>query len=408
MRSIDSTIISLFLFSTFLVFIGCGKADQRESSVSDTKPSEVEESSVQIELRYDSIVNSGEFSYYLPSSLKETMGFTSVIFFDPQGDGRQPISKYVELADDLGLALIGSSVSKNGLAMEVISGHYQNLVQTVRSDFQGSAGKVILTGFSGGAKMATHFGLSDPSVIGVVATGAMLDPQGKRPNMPLALVAGKGDLNHQSMLMSSLQLMQQKNQVMFQQFGGTHEWCPAELMQSSIQWILQKQSLIDESKRLNSFQKAESNLDGLSGLDEFIALQALATSYGDLPGMDPHKSRLQEIANSGLLTMELNALYERSDREEVTKQQYAEHLQSVDLVWWEKEIARLKKQSAGKSEEAFQAQRLLGFIGLYCYMTANKMLQQPGSDPFGIIEVYLLAEPDNPEAQRMKAEIAGN
>lgn len=403
MRPTESTFISVFLFSAFLVLIGCSSADQ-----SGPEPSEVVEHSAQMEIHYDSIVESGEFSYYLPSSLMETKGFTTVIFFDPQGEGGQPISNYAEIADDLGLALIGSSVSKNGLAMEVISEHYQNLVQTVRSNFKGSSGQLILAGFSGGAKVATHFGLSDPSVIGVVATGAMLDPQGKRSNMPLAMVAGKGDLNHQSMLMTSLQLMQQKHQVLFQQFDGTHEWCPADLMQSSVQWIMQKQGLIDEEKRIASFEKAESYLDGLSGLDEFIALQALATCYGDLPEIEPHKSRLQEIANSGALTKELNAFYERLDREEVIKQHYAEQLQTVDLIWWQKEISRLKKLSAGESEEAFQAQRLLGFIGLYCYMTANKMLQQPGLDPSGIINVYLIVEPDNPEAQRMKAEFSAH
>ncbi|MFT4680642.1 MAG: hypothetical protein ACI9FU_001102 [Granulosicoccus sp.] len=406
MRPTDSAFIAFFLLSVSLILISCG-SNQGEPSTSDRKLSEVLEPSVQIELKYDSIVETADFSYYLPSVLIGDERFTTVIFFDPQGEGGQPLSKYMELADNLGLALIGSSVSKNGLTMDLISDHYQNLIQTIRSNFKGSSGKIILAGFSGGAKVATQFGLSDPSVIGVVATGAMLDPQGKRPNMPLALIAGKGDLNHQSMLLSSLQLMQEKRQVMFQQFGGTHEWCPLGLMRSSVQWIMQKQSLINEEERTKSFNKAESKLEGLSGLDEFIALQALATAYGDLPEMESHKIRLQEMASSGILTKELNALYERTDREEATKQQYVEQLQSVDLIWWEKEISRLKNEATGESERAFQAQRLLGFIGLYCYMTADKMLQQTGSDPSGIIEVYLLAEPDNPKAERMKAEVLG-
>jgi hypothetical protein len=88
------------------------------------------------------------------------------------------------------------------------------------------------------------------------------------------------------------------------------------------------------------------------------------------------------------------------------RQQYSEQLQNVDLVWWKTEISRLKMLANGESEKAFQAQRLLGFIGLYCYMISDKMLLQPGNDPSGIIEVYLLVEPDNPEAQRIKAELS--
>lgn len=406
MRIGNASFVWFFLWSTLPFLIACGDSVQRETTDLVPKAGGIIEPSNQIEIFYDSIVESRVFSYYLPSVLKSKDGFATVIFFDPQGNGTQPLSRYAEMANNLDLLLVGSSVSQNGLTMDVISDHYQNLIQTLRSNFLGSSGKIILAGFSGGAKVATDFGLSDPSAIGVVASGAMLDPQERRPNMPLALIAGKGDLNHQSMLLSSLELMQQKRQVMFQQFKGTHEWCPNVLMENSLRWILQKQGMIKLEERLSAFHEAESNLSGLTGLDEFIALQAVNTAFGDLGEIASLRFRLVEIANSGSLSKELNALYELSDSEEAMRQQYSEQLQNVDLVWWKTEISRLKMLANGESEKAFQAQRLLGFIGLYCYMISDKMLLHPGNDPSGIIEVYLLVEPDNPEAQRIKAELS--
>ncbi len=358
------------------------------------------------ELFHDSIVKLANYSYYVPRSLVDRNEYATVVFFDPQGDGNQPLSRYSAIADSLGIALIGSSVSKNGLSMQIISQHYKDLIESIRQNLPNRARSIILAGFSGGAKVATQIALSDPAVIGVVSTGAMLDPQERRPDMPIALVAGKGDLNHQSMLMSWLQLMQKNRQVLFQQFNGRHEWCPEQLMQTCLGWVLQKNGFTNEHQRLKAFRNDEFQLLGQSGLDEFICLQALQTCYGDQPEMKAYKLRLQDLANSGLLQKELSFFYERFDKEEMIKQQYVTQLQSVDLVWWKKEIDRLERLSDGISEEAFQAQRLLGFIGLFCYMSADRMLDQPGSDPTGIIDVYLLAEPDNPEAQRMKDQVS--
>ena len=93
---------------------------QRETTDLVPKAGGIIEPSNQIEIFYDSIVESRVFSYYLPSVLKSKDGFATVIFFDPQGNGTQPLSRYAEMANNLDLLLVGSSVSQNGLTMDVI------------------------------------------------------------------------------------------------------------------------------------------------------------------------------------------------------------------------------------------------------------------------------------------------
>ena len=383
-----------------IAFIGCSERAKKAPSQNATADIQKES----LEVIADSIVDLATFTYYAPSHALDGRGFPVIVFFDPQGEGAVPVRAYRSLADSLHVVLVGSNVSKNGVEMSVISDHYDELIGALRKMFPKNAKRSVLIGFSGGAKVAMKIGLSDPSVIGVMANGAMAESQGQRPDMPLALIAGKGDMNYGSMLMSSLQMIEDRPQTLFMQFDGGHEWAAPETMVQPLCWILNKSGFakMDRSDLIKTMAVSTQNS---KGIDEFIGLRALTTMYSDLKEAVPMRSRLQLMAASGELSNALNAFYNSLDREEALKAEYVQRMQEGDLNWWRSEIERLKRSSKGISEEAFHSQRLLGFIGLFCYMSAEQLIRQNDPAASGIVDIYLLAEPDNPEALRMRKQL---
>lgn len=396
---VDGLIILNLFFA--LAFMGCSEQTAKDASQHNPAKQHIEAP----EVIADSIVDLTTFAYYAPSNALDGRGFPVIVFFDPQGEGAVPVRAYRSLADSLNLVLVGSNVSKNGVEMSEISDHYDELIVSLRRMFPKNAKRSVLVGFSGGAKVAMQIGLADPSVLGVIANGAMTETKGQRPDMPLALIAGKGDMNHGSMLMSSLQMIQDRPQTVFMQFDGGHEWATEETLVQPLCWILTKAGFGTDIDREELIKTLAMTTQNSKGLDEFIGLRALTTMYSDLPEAEPMKSRLQLMAASGELSDALNAFYESLDGEEARKQDYVQRMQKGDLNWWKSEIERLKNSSKGTSEEAFLSQRLLGFIGLFCYMSAEQLISQSDPAASGIVDIYLLAEPNNPEALRMRRQL---
>ena len=395
-----SEIAALILFSILILDMGC--SEQLEPQTSD----EVADTSIEnVIVLQDSIVNMGTFSYYSPTEWKSDSRLPVVLFFDPKGVGHEPIDKYKALAKELGLIIAASNVSKNGLDMTAIRSHYKELSSELRKLFPNNGGHFILVGFSGGAKVAIQLGMTDPSVLGIIANGAMSDLTQQRPNLPVALISGKGDLNYSNMLMSSFQMIPSRPSTVFMQFDGGHEWSNREELTHSLVWILSKAGFKFTNERAELAGRMIEKVSDSRDLDEFVNTQALSILYADLEGAESVRARLQEMAISGDLSAWLDAFYQELDEEEAAKQDYIKRLDNSDLEWWKAEISRLNLNTESDGETSFKSQRMLGFLGLYCYMKAKSEFKQNGAYPKDVVEVYLQLEPDNPEAQRMKESL---
>lgn len=389
-----------------------GKSDESGSSVT----------TVQVTLTSGTINrdikcgNTAEETYdlYLPSSFSKDKAWPVIIAFDPQGDGGLPLENYKDLADEYGYVLAGSNYSKNGMEMQSVQQHYNRLTADLAQKVNINRDRFYLIGFSGGAKAATYCGLGDEAVDGIVACGAATNFQVPKRQLLYAAIAGKGDFNSLGMFYGYLAMDKTTLPYTFHYFDGKHEWPPKETIENTFRWFeldAMKNGLLETDKQKVStwLHDSETNLGKITGLGnplEFeTAYKNLIKMYDGVADVSSYKEALARMKKSGKSASAIKQFEANFSEEEGRKSNYMKAIGSMDLKWWQTEIASLKSRAEnGKGEDHYSAQRALGFLGLLTYMQASSYINvHKDAEATKLVGIYLLAEPENPEAHYLNA-----
>lgn len=182
---------------------------------------------------------SEKYSLYLPSTYVPSKHFPLILFLDPGGRGNLPVSKYQALAESHGLILAGSFNARNGPFDRSRKAAYSVLLD-VKSRYSIDPSAVILTGFSGGARVAAQVGWEEPMVAAIVACGAFPEPAGAEKNVQLFYsgVVGRGDLNYLEAMETFSRSNSARKNGYLTFFEGEHDWPPPLAFDKSLQWIL--------------------------------------------------------------------------------------------------------------------------------------------------------------------------
>src|SRR5436190_4989231 len=132
----------LFLFSLLVIFNSCSNNSREKKAPENIVPAE------QLPERIDSkragkitehIVcdAQSQLSYclYLPSAYSATKTFPVIFIFDAHGDGKLPVEKYHNLAEESGFVLIASNNSRNGI-------QYDSLISIAQAMMLDASGKI--------------------------------------------------------------------------------------------------------------------------------------------------------------------------------------------------------------------------------------------------------------------------
>ena len=182
------------------------------------------------------------YALFLPSAYTEEKEWPVIYIFEPAARGRLPIDIYKEIADQYGILLVSSNVSKNG-SWEVSFASAERMLNDTRSKFSIDSEAIFTAGFSGGSRVALALATTTDHVKGVIGCGAGLPvPEEYKPiegaKFLYAGAIGDRDMNFLEMHELRKHLHSLKIQNRLFTFEGPHQWPPAEKMSEILGWLL--------------------------------------------------------------------------------------------------------------------------------------------------------------------------
>ncbi|MFN8310983.1 MAG: hypothetical protein U0T73_13555 [Chitinophagales bacterium] len=211
-----SPVAALFLLVFTVCFLGCQPSVSMPEKSANTVALATDSASQNL---HHLLSNSSQTYVSSFNSLKETAGYeTAILFFDPHGDGWQPIHKYAALAERYGYLLIGSNYSSNDRAIDDNLQHAMMLIAEVKKKY--GVKHLVLAGFSGGAKVAL-LTASRMDIEAVVYSGAVIDVPIKATTFLLG-IAGQSDMNFPELVLFDRHLQSSNHAIRI--WNGKHEW----------------------------------------------------------------------------------------------------------------------------------------------------------------------------------------
>lgn len=308
------------------------------------------------------------YAIYIPSGFNPGKRYPLILAFDPHASGFIPVDHYKVLAEQYGFILAASNDSKNGQTREMTEKICQALMADIRTTYPIDTNRIYLMGFSGGARVAGMMAMMHPGIRGVIACGAGLPGMSPMPEIRFEFfgIAGLGDFNLNEMLQLNQALDQTSVRHHLTTFNGSHEWPPETIINDAVLWI---------------------NLTGQTGFS--LPEKNAAALINDPAYIKQQQYREQILKN-----------------EEAEQQLLMGSLFSKDLSWWKARISSYTTEiKKGKDPEiVWRDQRLLGFLSLFCYSSANAAMNQDNREMAEkVIRIYKMSDPENPEPDYLQA-----
>ena len=359
----------------------------------------------------ETCIMESDHHYYaiLPDQIPSGQKIPLLMVIDPHGDGLTTINRFKNALEGLPLVIAASNKVENNYSGFEAS--LENMKNDLLTKYAVDPRFIIVSGFSGGARMAYYYGLNSP-VHGIIMFGAGPDQhRGPVPNKPIYAVSGTRDFNFSEQYRPLFRDFQKIPPYLSDYFRGTHSWPPESYILEAVVFCMMQDSDIFRElagKHARSFLMEADSLE--KAKDLLFAGKALEKAWyfaaGDqkkaLTGqIDAFKNNPEWKAYQGKIDSLLKS-------EEKMKYFYAEHLVDPDTVWWNGALNHLKSQMnfSQDSLEKDYYYRLKGFLGIYLYSQINTFLQKqgPGDLTLRLIRIYEELEPDSEDLKKFKAQ----
>jgi hypothetical protein len=367
------------------------------------------------------LINNDElntFAIYLPKIYNNTALWPVVFFFDAGGNGSIAIQKYKSIADSLGYIMIGSNVSKNGQTAEESFSIWQLLKNSCLNSLSIDKNRIILAGFSGGARVCCTIAANEPEIFGIIANSAgaqQLDNILNQNTMFIGL-AGNGDMNRAEMLGIEQHLLGTSLTHYYIEYDGIHEWAPAKIMHKALVissiYAYQKNPTTINAVLIENFISSQK-----SEIEKLKADDKLLEAYNELVLLKKSTSSLNTLPIENLDSLENNPNYigQKNELLKITAQEteiqqvlYKMMIENPNKANWKVKIAQIRKSSIQKNKHGQMNQRILGYASLVCYSLSNRNLVSKNYSQAEImIDCYEIADPENAEVYYFKAIING-
>jgi dienelactone hydrolase len=175
------------------------------------------------------------YALYLPSNYSSDRPWSVLFAFHPAARGRAMVEKYQAAAEQYGYIVAGSNTSRNG-PMAPSAASVRAMSMDLGRRFAIDAGRIYLTGMSGGARVALQVALGPNNIAGVIASSAGYPDNKPRSSVPFALfgTAGTDDFNYIEMKQLDRRLTSPHALAIF---AGGHTLPPDEVALEAIEWM---------------------------------------------------------------------------------------------------------------------------------------------------------------------------
>jgi predicted esterase len=346
-----------------------------------------------------------------PENIAAQQKLPLILVIDSHGDGKLAAEKFSEALVDIPAIIAGSEKIRNNY--QDFESSLSHLEEDLLAKYPADPEKVIIAGFSGGARMAYYYGISH-KVLGIIMFGAgpgrsIRESGWKR----MYMVSGTRDFNFMEQYSQSFAGFSNEHDYMADFFRGSHEWPPAENIYESVAYVLEDDPDFPESTRVRIAEKMLTEYDGLlESNDLFLAGKALEKAWMFSPDKK-RKSRISQMMEAFKNRPEwfdYNRNFEGYLQKEMRlKQAYMDKLADPDTSWWKKEIQSLNQNILSCSDPAREdfLYRLKGFIGILLYSQISTQLKQNlDTDKLDrLLVIYELAEPGSPDLIKFKQQV---
>lgn len=143
------------------------------------------------------------YAIYLPKKYDAKTTLALVFIFEPAARGKIGIAPFILAAETYNYILVCSNTLKNGSTQNNIS-IANRLFDDVLQNYAVDTSQLYISGFSGGARLASYFGISTGVFQGVIACGASFNGTDKfipsSNNFSYVGMVGDKDMNYQEMV----------------------------------------------------------------------------------------------------------------------------------------------------------------------------------------------------------------
>ena len=384
------------------------------------------------EHRFPTPDSTNSYALYIPPHHGKS-NLPCIIFFDPHGDGIFPLKRYQALADQYQFVLIGSNRIRNGMDPAEIDRRVEGLFTEAGKNLPVDSSRIILAGFSGGARIATLSGFYKVPAKGIIACGAGLAGASAAPvySPDYYAIAGLADFNMNEIAELGIPLSGAGIRHAISTFRGVHEWPPAEAMEDAFRWTIlnaMRDGQISPDTALmhqvsGKLLQSASRCIGNGFLLDAMEMAKKGIAFGD--GLFPVTSFITLVKQ-----LELQSGYHQQaafrkkmmTEEEAERQLAMSAMQENSEAWWKGYLEKLNRDENRLIEEIqdsaivvtmdtwqslevkMKTQRILSFLRVLLYMNATAVVTSTNEEAARkLVTVYRYADPRNPEPLYLEA-----
>ncbi len=363
-----------------------------------------------MDVQSDACISNPENKYHilLPEDMEKSQKLPLVLILDAHGDGKMAVNKFRGAVRYFPCILVGSDLVRNNFP-----GYEQavsQLLSDVKTKYPIDGQHIIISGFSGGARMAYSYSLQHP-VKGVLMCGA--GPGQQKPSCPVYAISGMGDFNFGEQYVAPVIGSFSNEQFTADYFHGIHEWPQPGQLSDALLFLLRDFIATEEPRKLRTrelVELADSLGEAGNAIMAWKALEKSAKLSVNQRGRSQAENRGEALLQNNEFRKVLASLEKDLNQENGLRQAYASRLLTEDVDWWKREISVLNKKIEAEPPglTADHYLRIKGYIGILLYSTVNHMVHADPDNPQlkVILDTYEFAEPANPDPYFYRAVYA--
>ena len=178
------------------------------------------------------------YALYLPLHYSNQKEWPVLFLYDPAARGKLTVGRYADLAEQFQLILICSNNARNGpIAPSLESA--ESVTHDVLSRFSVDKERILISGFSGGSRLAMLVASESGSYAGIIACGAGFFPNARLPlsaPIPYIELVGNRDPNFDEALEVDRYLNDNHYPHRVHYFEGGHEWPSPDEYRQGLFW----------------------------------------------------------------------------------------------------------------------------------------------------------------------------
>jgi dienelactone hydrolase len=366
------------------------------------------------------------YALYLPATYDPARKWPALYAFDPAARGLRPVQCFREAAEKHGYVLVGSNVSRNGPMGPSLQAGLAMIRDTLER-FAIDERRLFVTGFSGGARVASAMAIMQKGrIAGVIGCGGGF-PVGEQPGAGTEFAfcgaIGEEDFNWLEMNRLDRALASLGKPHRLLRFPGGHAWPPADAAMAALEWLeleamragtRAKDTGLVETWLQRDLQRSRDAETRGAPYEVWLGYSGLVTTYRGLADVQPLEARAAELQRQEAVKREIKSERDGEQRELRQQAEISRYIGQLSDIEQQLDATRnlhglidvlsRGERGARTRSERLLARRLLEFTSITAYYAGEPLLES--GDHRSALACFELQAAIHPESADVHYRIA--